>query len=145
MRHCYTAAVRRPSVRRPVFVTETWRVIIPLVDFAGRDQHPPTARDIYRRRRSTVSLYTQWQCVRSVICFLTVWFSSSVKLHHCGRRTISWKLLAIGFAATMRLLSNYFDLMLHYALDITKRNVLSPTTLCSSPHSYITARTRMYM
>ena len=35
--------------------------------------------------------------------------SSSVKLH--GRRTISGKLLAFGFVATMRLLSNYFDLL----------------------------------
>ena len=36
--------------------------------------------------------------------------SSSVKLH--GRRTISGKLLAFGFVGTMRLLSNYFDLLL---------------------------------
>jgi len=34
--------------------------------------------------------------------------SSSVKLH--GRRTISGKLLAFGFVATIRLLPNYFDL-----------------------------------
>ena len=61
----------RPSVRRPVFVTETWRVIIALVDFAGRDQQPTTARDIYRRRRSTLSLYTM--AVRSQCdIFLTV-------------------------------------------------------------------------
>ena len=36
--------------------------------------------------------------------------SSSVKLHCYGRRTISGKLLAFGFVATMQLLSNYFDL-----------------------------------
>ena len=35
--------------------------------------------------------------------------SSSVKLH--GRTTVSEKLLALGFAATMRLLSNYLDLL----------------------------------
>ena len=44
--------------------------------------------------------------------FLTVWFSSAVKLHYYGRRTISGKLLAIGFAVATRLLSNYFDLLL---------------------------------
>ena len=65
-----------------------------------------------RGSRSTVTVvearyrYTQWQCVRSVIFLLTV------QLHYYGRRTISGKLLAIGFAATMRLLSNYFDLLL---------------------------------
>ena len=37
--------------------------------------------------------------------------SSSVKLHYYGRRTISGKLLVFGFVATMRLLSNYFDLL----------------------------------
>ena len=37
-------------------------------------------------------------------------FSSSVKLHYCGW-AISGNLHAIGFAATMRLLSNYFDLL----------------------------------
>jgi len=36
--------------------------------------------------------------------------SSSVKLH--GRRTISGTLLVFGFVGMMRLLSNYFDLLL---------------------------------
>ena len=69
----------RPSVRRPVFVTETWRVISALVDFAGRDQQQQTERYIYRRRRCTISLYTM--AVRSQCdFFLAVRFSSSVKL-----------------------------------------------------------------
>ena len=66
MRCCFIAAVRRP-----VFVTDAWLVIIALVDFAGRDQQPPTAPDIYRRRRNTVSLHTT--AVRSQCdFFLTV-------------------------------------------------------------------------
>ena len=61
-----------------------------------------TARDVY---------YSCWRSAGSQCSFLAVWFSSSVKLQYAGRRTISGKLLAIGFAATMRLLSNYFDLL----------------------------------
>jgi len=38
-------------------------------------------------------------------------------LHYYGRRTISGKLLAIGFTATMRLLSNYFDLLYQISTD----------------------------
>ena len=49
-------------------------------------------------------------------------FSSSVKLHYYGRRTISGKLLAIGFAATMRLLSSYFDLFFHFS--VTRKHPL---------------------
>ena len=43
--------------------------------------------------------------------------SSSVKLH--GRRTISGKLLAFGFVGIMRLLSNYFDLLLSQVFSIS--------------------------
>ena len=60
---------RRPpyaAVRRPVFVTKTWRVIIALVDFAGRDQEPLTARHFVVVVEAQYR-YTQWQCVRSVI------------------------------------------------------------------------------
>ena len=45
---------------------------------------------------------------------LAVQFSSSVKLNYYGRRTISGKILAIGFAATMRFLSNYLHLFLFF-------------------------------
>jgi len=41
-----------------------------------------------------------------------------VKLHYYGRRTISGKLLAFGFAATLRLLSNYFDLLFIFPVII---------------------------
>ena len=40
---------------------------------------------------------------------------SSVNLHYYGRRTISGKLLAVDFAAMMRPLSNYFDLLYSYS------------------------------
>ena len=52
-----------------------------------------------------------WQRAHAVPQRQLGFLSSSVKLHCYGRRTISGKLLAIGFAATIRLLSNYFDLL----------------------------------
>ena len=47
--------------------------------------------------------------------------SSSVKLH--GRRTISGRLLAFSFVATVRLLSNYFDLLLPTAARISEEGL----------------------
>ena len=61
------------------------------------------------RRRPCLRCTTS---VRSQCDFLTVQFSSSAKLQYYERRTISGKVHAIGFAATMRLLSNYSDLLL---------------------------------
>ena len=49
-----------------------------------------------------------WPRARAVPQRQLGFLSSSVKLHYYGRRTISGKLLATGFAATMRLLSNKF-------------------------------------
>ena len=79
-------------------------------------------RALYRSR-ATVSLLStpdrgswagagtsrRWPCSTRVTT-ISGFLSSSVKLH--GRRTISGKLLAFGFVGTMRLLSNYFDLLL---------------------------------
>ena len=79
--------------------------------------------------------------MRSQCDFLAVRFSSSVNLHYYGRRTISEKLLAIGFAATMRLLSNYFDLLFccsRYGFSTGDLFKVTPTVIhkhCRSPIS----------
>ena len=62
-------------------------------------------------RQTFVQYFTRFQltaCSRGPLRQLG-FLSSSAKLH--GRRTISGKLLTFGFVATMRLLSNYFDLL----------------------------------
>ena len=54
-----------------------------------------------------------WQRARAVPQRQLGFLSLSVKLR--GWRTVSGKLLVFGFLATMRLLSNYFDLLWQYA------------------------------
>ena len=64
------------------------------VDFAGRDQQPPTARDIYRRRRSTVSLYTMAVRLECIFSHSVIFFISEVALlrkKDClGKTTCDW-------------------------------------------------------
>ena len=78
-----------------------------LVTLNGLEGHSPVAAFSSAIRRTVVQYFTR---------FLLFFLSSSVKLHCCGRRTISGKLLAFGFVATMRLLSNYFDLLSYFSM-----------------------------
>ena len=91
-----------------------------LVTLNGLEGHSPVA-GLFKCNLSNILCSIlpdfNWQCARAVPERQLGFLSSSVKLHCYGRRTISGKLLAFGFVATMRLFSNYFDLLLLLVID----------------------------
>ena len=82
-----------PSLSSTTVCTETW----------STESRYKLSRRRLSRRRPCPRYTTAVRFSRTAIFYI-----GEVAMHYYGRRTIPGKLLANGFAATMRLLSNYF-------------------------------------